>query len=146
MTGTVDRRLCHQGHCSQRVCGPIRETSHIPKSLEYCVMDAIMVDIWRQCPSGCCSHAFQETNSLRRTMQAVKCSLLHQRAQGRVSSYPRTPTSICENLLYPMCMCLNPPLQIPCDLHKQRKGKYNPNNPIIHVLCAQTFKQLANNQ
>ena len=45
-----------------------------------------------------------------------------------------------------MYTCLNPPLQIPWDLQKQRKGKYNPNNPIIHVLCAQTVKQLANNQ
>ena len=26
------------------------------------------------------------------------------------------------------------------------QGKYNPNNPMIHVLCAQTVKQLANNQ
>ena len=34
----------------------------------------------------CCSHVFQETNSLRRTMQIVECSLLHWRAQGRVSS------------------------------------------------------------
>ena len=36
--------------------------------------------------SGCCSHTFRETNSLRRTMQIVECSLLHRRAQGRVSS------------------------------------------------------------
>ena len=35
---------------------------------------------------GSCSHAFRETNSLRRTMQIVECSLLHWRAQGRVSS------------------------------------------------------------
>ena len=35
---------------------------------------------------NCCSHTFQETNSLRRTMQIVECSLLHWRAQGRVSS------------------------------------------------------------
>ena len=34
----------------------------------------------------CYSHAFRETNSLRRTMQIVECSLLHRRAQGRVSS------------------------------------------------------------
>ena len=47
-----------------------------------------------------CSHAFRETNSLRRTMQIVECSLLPQRAQGRVSSKPRTPTSFCENLIY----------------------------------------------
>ena len=32
--------------------------------------------------SGCCSHAFQETHSLRRTMQTVECSLLHRRAKG----------------------------------------------------------------
>ena len=35
--------------------------------------------------SCCCSHTFCETNSLRRTMQIVKCSLLHWWAQGRVS-------------------------------------------------------------
>ena len=33
-----------------------------------------------------CSHTFQKTNSLRRTMHIVECSLLHWRAQGRVSS------------------------------------------------------------
>ena len=93
-----------------------------------------------------CSHVFQEANSLRRTMQIVECSLLHRRAQGRVSSEPRTLTNICENLLYPMCTCPNPPPQIPWDLHKLRKGKYNPNNPITHVPCAQTVKQLANKQ
>ena len=30
----------------------------------------------------CCSCAFREANSLRRTMQIVECSLLHRRAQG----------------------------------------------------------------
>ena len=39
-----------------------------------------------------------------------------------------------------------PPAQIPWDLHKLSKGKYNPNNPIIHVPSAQTAKQLAKNQ
>ena len=34
----------------------------------------------------CCNHSFWETNSLRRTMQKVECSLLHRQAQGRVSS------------------------------------------------------------
>ena len=34
----------------------------------------------------CYSHAFWETNSLRRTMQIVECSLLPWWAQGRVSS------------------------------------------------------------
>ena len=92
--------------------------------------------LWIYFSWQCYSHAFQETNSLRRTMQIVECSLLHQRAQGRVSSLPRTPTSICENLLYPMCTCPNPPAQIPWGL--QRKGNYNHNNPIIHMLCVQT--------
>ena len=49
----------------------------------------------------CCSHAFQETNSLRRTIQIVECSLLHRRTQGRVSSWRRTQTSFCKNLVYP---------------------------------------------
>ena len=35
---------------------------------------------------NCYSHAFRETDSLRRPMQTVKCSLLCRRAQGRVSS------------------------------------------------------------
>ena len=64
-------------------------------------------------PCPCCSHAFRETDSLRRTMQIVECSLLHLRAQGRVSSEPRTLTSFCENLIYPKCTCPNPPPQIP---------------------------------
>ena len=71
----------------------------------------------------CCSSKFQETNSLRRTMQIVECRLLHRQAQGRVSSQPRTPASICENLLYPMCTCLNPPLQIPWHLHKPSESE-----------------------
>ena len=61
----------------------------------------------------CCSHAFWETNSLRRTMQIVECSFLHRRAQGRVSSYPRTLTSFSKNIMYPKCTCPNPPPQIP---------------------------------
>ena len=161
----------------------------------------------------CCSSKFRETNSLRRTMQIVECRLLHRQAQGRVSSQPRTPASICENLLYPMCTCLNPPLQIPWHLHKPSesesevaqswlfvapwnvayqappsmrfsrqeywsglpfpspgglpnpgiepvspalkmsslllshqgsRGKYNPNNSIIHLLCAHVLKQSNN--
>ena len=35
---------------------------------------------------SCCSHTFWVTNSLRRTMQIVECSLLYQQAQRRVSS------------------------------------------------------------
>ena len=61
----------------------------------------------------CCSHAFRETNSLRRTMQIVEGGLLHQWAQGRVSSWPRILTNFCENLIYPKCTCSNSPPQIP---------------------------------
>ena len=60
----------------------------------------------------CCSHTFQERNSLRRPMQIVECSLLHWWAQSRVSSYPRTPTSFCDNLIHPKGICSNPPPQI----------------------------------
>ena len=60
----------------------------------------------------CCSHAFRKTNSLRRTVQIAECSWLHRRAWGRVFSQPRTPTSYCENLIYPKCTCPNPPPQI----------------------------------
>ena len=40
--------------------------------------------------SYCCSYAFQETNSLRRTMQIVECSLLHGRpnAEAPLSQGP----------------------------------------------------------
>jgi len=67
---------------------------------------------WAEAYCLCCSHAFQETDSLRRTMQIVECSLLHQEAQGRVFSEPRTPARFCENLIYPKCTP-NPPPQIP---------------------------------
>jgi len=40
---------------------------------------------------GCCSYTFQETNSLRRTIQIAECSLLHWRAQGKVSSLAKDP-------------------------------------------------------
>ena len=43
----------------------------------------------KQSGSQCCSHMFRETNSLRRTMQIVECSLLHQQAQDPLSQGPR---------------------------------------------------------
>ena len=89
----------------------------------------------------CCSLAFWETNSLRRTMQIVEWSLLHRRAQGRVLA--KDPN---QHLWKSFTPHVRVPPQIPWDLHKLRKGKYNPNNPITHVPCAQTVKQLANNQ
>ena len=47
----------------------------------------IHADVWQKSNQHYCySHAFRETDSLRRTMQIVKCSLLRRRAQGRVSS------------------------------------------------------------
>ena len=73
----------------------------------------------------CCSHAFWETNSLRRTMQIVECSLLHRRAQGRVSSQPWTLTNFPENLIYPKCTCPNPPPQFPETSLNKGKERYN---------------------
>ena len=47
---------------------------------------------WCYCPrrdqSHCCSHAFWETNSLRRTMQVVECSLLHHLHQRTKAESP----------------------------------------------------------
>ena len=42
--------------------------------------------LWEEWAKQCCSHTFRKTNSLRRTMQTMECSLLHQRAQRRASS------------------------------------------------------------
>ena len=47
-------------------------------------VEGLFLDGCPQC--ACYSHAFWETDSLRRTMQIVECSLLRRRAQGRVSS------------------------------------------------------------
>ena len=71
----------------------------------------------------CCSHAFRETNSLRRTMQIVEWGLLHRQAQGRVSSQPRTLTSFCKNVIYSKPTCPNLPPQIPWNQSEQRKKK-----------------------
>ena len=87
------------------------------------------------------SHTFWETNSLSRTMQIVECSLLHRRAQDRVSSYPRAPTSICENILYPMCTCPNPPLQS-LDAYKGRVNTIT----ITPSFTCYVFKQLIINK
>ena len=80
----------------------------------------------------CCSNMFQETNLLRRTMQIVKCSLLHQRAQGRVSSYPRTLIDFCENFKNLKCTAqahipkfLKPSLE-------SGKGRHNQVTAMIH--------------
>ena len=79
----------------------------------FCLNQCVLHSAQKLSCWNCCSHKFWETNSLRRTMQIVEYSLLHRRAQGRVSSQPRTLTSFCENLIYPKCTCSNPPPQIP---------------------------------
>ena len=89
----------------------------------------------------CYSHAFWETDSLRRTMQIVKCSLLRWWAQGRVSSQPRTPSSICENLLYPKCTCPNPPPKF----LETYKGRVNTLTITPSSMCY-VFKQLIINK
>ena len=40
------------------------------------------LSVWFFLRISCCSHAFRETNSLRRTVQIVECSLLHRQARG----------------------------------------------------------------
>ena len=62
----------------------------------------------------------------------VKCSLLHRRAQGRVSSSARTPADFCENLIYlkctaqaHVCKFLKPSLE-------SVKGRYNQVTAMIH--------------
>ena len=62
---------------------PISELrEHIIYTLLVCVCVCVYIYIHLYCYS----HTFRETNSLRRTIQIVECSLLHRRAQGRVSS------------------------------------------------------------
>ena len=56
--------------------------------------------IWKQ---SCCSHAFQETNSLRRTMQIVEVSLLHR--QAPLSQGPQ-PNFV--KILYTLSVLLKP--------------------------------------
>ena len=58
-----------------------------------------------QVRSLCCSHAFQETNSLRRTMQIVECSLLHRRAQGE-SPLSEGPRPAFVKIFYTPCVCV----------------------------------------
>jgi len=36
------------------------------------------------------------------------CNVLYRPAQGRGSSKPRTPTSLCDNLIYRKCTCPSP--------------------------------------
>ena len=81
---------------------------------------------------SCYSHAFWETDSLRRTMQIVECSLLQQRAPGRVSSWPRTMTDFCENLIYLKCTAqANIPKFLKPSL-ESIKGRFNQAAAMIH--------------
>ena len=75
-----------------------------------------------------------ETNSLRRTMQIMEYSLLHWRAQGRVSSYPRTQTTFCENLIYPKYTSAQTHLpKFPETSLNKGKERYNQIQPVIHM-------------
>ena len=62
---------------------------------------------------SCCSHAFQETNSLRRTMKIGSAVYYTSgpKVESPLSQWPQPV--FCENLIYPKCMCTNPPPQIP---------------------------------
>ena len=56
----------------------------------------------------CCSQRLQETNSLRRTVWIVKCSLLHWWVQDRVSSLVRDPDRLFVKILYTLSALLKP--------------------------------------
>ena len=98
--------------------------------------------IWQQL--YCRSHAFRETNSLRRTMQ--KWSAVYDTAGPKAESpLSQRPRLAFVKIFYTPCACV-------WAYHSKfletyiNQGKYSSSNPIIHVLCAQTVKQLANNQ
>ena len=81
--------------------------------------------------SGCNSHAFRETNSLRRIMQIVECSLLHWQAQCQ------GPRPAFVKIFYTSGVRFRTPHPNFLETYiKQRKGKYNHNNPIIQVLSS----------
>ena len=63
------------------------------------------------CCLRCCSHVFRETNSLRRTMQIVECSLLHQQAQGKVSSLIKDPDQFLWKPYIRVAWCSQPGLR-----------------------------------
>jgi len=56
-----------------------------------CYNKAVIHELYKKAKRDCCSQTPRETNSLRRTVQIVECSLLHQQVQGRVSSLARDP-------------------------------------------------------
>ena len=78
-------------------------------------------------------------NSLSRTVRIVECSLSHRRAQGRVSSQPRTPTDFCENLTCRECTAqahiprfLKPSLE-------SVKGRHNQVTAVASRLCTVAY-------
>ena len=52
-------------------------------------------------------------------------TLLHRRAQGRVSSYPSTLISFSENLTYPKCTCQTHLPKFPETSLNKGKERYN---------------------
>ena len=82
-------RWCHLSHPLSSPSPPTFNLSQhqgLFKWVSFSHQMAKVLEFQLQHQSFCCSHVFPETNSLRRTMQIVECSLLHRRAQGRVSS------------------------------------------------------------
>ena len=67
-------------------------------------------------------------------MQIVECSLLHLPAQGE-SPLSEGPLPAFVKIFYTLCVCVwtHHPNFLETYI-KQRKGKYNHNNPIIQVL------------
>ena len=79
LAGELERKMTFRGQ------GVFQVSAHF-YSVGLIMLSMIWEDQGHQSRLCCYSHTFRETNSLRRTMQIVERSLLHRRAQGRVSS------------------------------------------------------------
>ena len=100
------------------------------------------LSVWFFLRISCCSHAFRETNSLRRTVQIVECSLLHggPKAESPLSQGPR-PASV--KIFYTPCVHVWTHHSKFLETYVNQR-KYDPNNLIIHLLCAHVLKQSNN--
>ena len=81
---------------------------------------AKVLEFQLQHQSFCCSHAFRETNTQKDNADSG-VQFITPAGPRQSLLLAKDPDQHCENLLYPRCTCLNPPTQIPWDLHKPRK-------------------------
>ena len=70
-----------------------------PQSL-YLSSPSIEERAWSQQQRHCSSQTLRDTNSLRRTVWVVACSLLHGRSEAEFPLQPGSLTDFCENSIY----------------------------------------------